>query len=248
MRILIVGYDPGQTSAIAVFDLKGNLLFKKSKTNFSETEIISILNKYGKPLIFATDKKEIPKAVERLANRYKAKIFNPREDLSIKQKQDLARRFDPSDTHERDSIAAAYFAYLSYKDLIEKIEKKLSELTLDNIFETIIKEELDISNAIKNFIFEELTDEQPKTNRIKSKASKHNNRNSLIEEYKRKIDYLIEENIKLKKLVEKLLENKKIEISLKISVSEKNENTKNEVKINKIVEEYREKRLKEFNL
>ncbi|AAR39280.1 NEQ435 [Nanoarchaeum equitans Kin4-M] len=238
MRGLIIGYDPGEYSAIAIFDLKGNLLYKISKKDFREEEIISVIHRYGKPLVIATDKKIIPKAVERLAMKLKSKIFSPKDDLPVSLKKELAKDYSPNDNHERDAIASAVFALNYYSPLIKKIEKKLEELTVDSIFEKIIKNGISITDVLDS----EFKIEEKKE--IKKKSLPTPNCSSIIEEYKQKIDFLIEENMALRKKISQLLEMQKLTITIKIETERKEE--KEEIDIKKILEQYREKRIKEL--
>ncbi len=257
--MLIVGYDPGEYTGLAIFDLRGRLLFKITKKDFSEEEIIKEITKFGKPIFIATDKEKIPKSVEKLAMRVKAKVFNPKEDLPVKKKIELARKFNPRDDHERDAIAAAYFAYLSYQKLIEKIEEKLRALTLDYVFERVIREEISIANVLEDSLFgeKETTEtveivegkERMNDERSNKKLKKEIERlRKLISFYEKRLEALTEENIRLRKLISELSRPIKIEINLNFAENESSSNIEeiNEIKVNKIVEDYRRSRLKEF--
>ena len=49
-KLLIVGYDPGTTSAIAVMDTKKNVLKITSKRDFIKKEMIDVISEFGKPV------------------------------------------------------------------------------------------------------------------------------------------------------------------------------------------------------
>ena len=250
MRGLIIGYDPGEYSAVALFDLKGRLVYKLSKKDLSEEGVIRIIREHGKALIVATDKKIVPKSVEKLAMRLNVKVFNPSEDLPVKQKIELARKFHPRDDHERDSIAAAYFAYLSYKKLLDKIEEKLNRLSIDFIFEKIIKEELPISKIIDDFILVPTTSHRRENKGIpireENRKSKINVEKLLqkLREYEMKINALLEENYRLRKALNELKRNIKIEVNIKIEGTESN--NKEEIDVRRVLDLYRSQRLKKF--
>ena len=113
-RNLIVGIDPGITTAIAVLDLKGKLIQLYSSKDFSKNEIIKFIAELGNPIIFATDVFPPPKFVEKLASSFEAELFSPVQSLSISEKNELignysevVEKIEPSDSHQRDALAAA---------------------------------------------------------------------------------------------------------------------------------------------
>lgn len=59
-RYLIVGIDPGTTTAFAALDLDGNLLHLQSSRQMNMGDVIEALYKVGKPLIIASDVQDMP--------------------------------------------------------------------------------------------------------------------------------------------------------------------------------------------
>ena len=76
-RGLIVGYDPGTTSAISILDIRGNLISLISKRDIGKANTIKIIAQFGRPLIISTDKNPLPRSVEKLASKFGVKSFIP---------------------------------------------------------------------------------------------------------------------------------------------------------------------------
>jgi predicted RNase H-like nuclease (RuvC/YqgF family) len=123
MKPLIIGVDPGSTSAVAMMDFDGNLVELQSGKNFPPREIIQEIVGYGKPVVVASDKEKMPSKVERIANSVGARSFSPEEDLGQERKRELG---EGENSHEKDAVASARHAYKHLRPKIEKVEQ-LSE-------------------------------------------------------------------------------------------------------------------------
>lgn len=124
MKPLIVGVDPGSTSAVAALNFEGNLELLESGKNFPPRQIISELVEEGKPVIVGSDKSSTPSKVEKIANSVGAEIFEPVEDLSQERKRELG---EGRNSHEQDASAAAIHAFKQLRDSLDKIEKLSDE-------------------------------------------------------------------------------------------------------------------------
>jgi predicted RNase H-like nuclease (RuvC/YqgF family) len=125
MKPLIVGVDPGSTSAVAAVDLDGEIELLESGKNFPPREIIQRIIKVGKPVVVAADKGKTPSKVEKIASSVGAKLFEPEEDLSSERKRDLGKG---ANSHELDAVASAVYARKQLQRDIRKIEKYDDEL------------------------------------------------------------------------------------------------------------------------
>jgi predicted RNase H-like nuclease (RuvC/YqgF family) len=153
VKPLIVGIDVGTTSGIAVFDLKRNLLYSGSKRGFSTSEIINKILNFGKPLIIATDKKKAPSKINKIAASFNCKVFSPDHDLSVEEKESIVK-ISIKNSHEKDALAAALFAYRRHGAKFTSIDRTLAIMNLekfsDRVKEMIInKEAKNISEAIE---------------------------------------------------------------------------------------------------
>lgn len=153
LKPLIVGLDIGTTSAVSIHDLKRNLLYLKSKKNFSTSNIIKQIMIFGTPLIIATDKQNVPQKIRKIAASFDAKVFNPDHDLTIEEKEKIVN-ISMRDSHERDSLAAALFAFRFYSPQFNTIDMNLESLKMgefsDKVKEMIIRKEAkNIAEAIE---------------------------------------------------------------------------------------------------
>ncbi len=117
---LIVGIDPGTTTALALLDLDGNLVDAKQKKSFPLAEITNYLSSQGDPVIIASDVDHSPRLVRKVAATFNAKLFYPKELLPVQRKIEMAgKRF--KEVHERDAYAAAISAYRNFQLDLKKI-------------------------------------------------------------------------------------------------------------------------------
>ena len=82
-RGLIIGYDPGITSAISILDMHGNLISLISKRDIGRSNAIKLISEFGRPLLISTDKNPLPRSVGKLASKFGVKPYYPKTSLSI---------------------------------------------------------------------------------------------------------------------------------------------------------------------
>lgn len=124
-RYLIVGIDPGTTTAAAALDLDGNLLHLASSRQMTMSDVIESLYKVGKPLIIATDVQEMPYSVEKIRRAFSAIAFVPKQDVSVDTKVELTAPFPYANDHERDALSAALDAYRQYRHKFQNLIKRI---------------------------------------------------------------------------------------------------------------------------
>ena len=124
-RYLIVGIDPGTTTAAAALDLDGNLLHLASSRQMTMSDVIESLYKVGKPLIVATDVQEMPYSVEKIRRAFSAIAFVPKQDVSVDTKVELTAPFPYANDHERDALSAALDAYRQYRHKFQNLLKRI---------------------------------------------------------------------------------------------------------------------------
>lgn len=134
---IIVGIDPGTTTGIAVIDLEGNVAYTDSKKGIDRSWIIETIQKYGKPVIIATDVTPVPDTVKKIASVFNARLYVPKDTVSVPEKRELVHRaqsiIGPAglDSHERDALAAALLAYREMSAKINQLEAYVKRLGLD---------------------------------------------------------------------------------------------------------------------
>ena len=117
---MIIGVDPGSTSAVAGIDLEGELELLESGKNFPPHEIIEKIVEAGKPVVVTSDKAKMPSKVDKIASSMGAETYVPDEDLDQEKKKELGRG---DNSHEKDAVASAINAYNNMQREIRKIEK-----------------------------------------------------------------------------------------------------------------------------
>jgi len=124
-RFLIVGIDPGTTTAIAALDLDGNLLFLTSSRQMSMSDVIEAIYKVGKPLIIASDVHEMPFSVEKIRRAFNGIAHSPRQDMSVETKLEMTSSFPYQNDHERDALAAALDAFRSHRNKFQNLLRRV---------------------------------------------------------------------------------------------------------------------------
>lgn len=140
-RLLIVGIDPGITTAYAALDIEGSILKLNSSKQLELNRIISETIELGKVLIVGTDKAKAPNLVETFATKLGARLIIPEEDLKVEEKRRMTINYNFGDGHQGDALASALFAHRQIKPLLDKI---------DNFAKQCKKQ--DIKNEIKELV------------------------------------------------------------------------------------------------
>ncbi|HUT38735.1 MAG TPA: DUF460 domain-containing protein [Methanoregula sp.] len=124
-RYLIVGIDPGTTTAVAALDLDGNLMHLASSRQMNMGDVVESLYRVGKPLIIASDVQEMPYSVEKVRRSFSAVAYTPKQDVSVETKVDLTASFSYENDHERDALSAALDAYRQYRHKFQNLLKRV---------------------------------------------------------------------------------------------------------------------------
>jgi predicted RNase H-like nuclease (RuvC/YqgF family) len=122
---IIVGIDPGTTTAVAVLTLFGELRKLHSGRTTSIPEVIEMIAEEGRPLIIASDVFPTPNAVEKIRRAFNAVLGTPEEMITTEDKIELAKPYEYSNAHQRDAIAAAVSVYRRNKNKFEQIKRKI---------------------------------------------------------------------------------------------------------------------------
>ncbi|QKQ98163.1 DUF460 domain-containing protein [Candidatus Nanohaloarchaea archaeon] len=125
---LIIGVDPGSTSAVAAIDLEGEKHLLTSGKNFPPHEIIEEVIQTGKPVVVTSDKAKMPSKVDKIASSLGAETYVPDRDLEQEKKKELGHG---DNSHEKDALASAVNAYNNLQREIRKIESFSKELEQD---------------------------------------------------------------------------------------------------------------------
>lgn len=138
---IIVGYDPGMTTAFAALDLKGNLLATQAQKEWASSAIAQAIRESGHPLIIAVDKRQASDSAEKFAARFGCKLWTPDSDLKVEDKYEAVKKLIAEEmkrkgeketpglsVHEKDALAAAIFAYKAFAGQFSKIDDTLAQV------------------------------------------------------------------------------------------------------------------------
>jgi predicted RNase H-like nuclease (RuvC/YqgF family) len=139
---LIVGIDPGTTKALAILDLKGDILSISSKRDMRKSELIKTILKHGHPVVIASDVSPSPQLVQKLSSIFGCKLFIPDKKFSVSDKQEVTKKFfnQMKNEHELDALAASLKAWKKYRELFNKVYHTLQKLGMLSLFEDVVKE------------------------------------------------------------------------------------------------------------
>lgn len=220
---VIVGIDPGTTSGVAVLSLKGKFLAAESRRNFGRNEIVRYISSLGKPTIIATDRALAPSLVMKVSSSFNSIVFSPEEDLKFREKLEATRGFRIDDSHQRDALAAALFAYKKNEELLGKIERSVEGLNLwryvDDVKDMILRGRCsNVAEAIDVLLSSERVEEDKKTSgkkevtrvdmenivgKLRGSLREKEKSFSILERYAEKLEervrFLEEENERLRK-------------------------------------------------
>ncbi|WP_227353237.1 DUF460 domain-containing protein [Haladaptatus salinisoli] len=122
---VIVGVDPGTTTAVALTDLDGTLLDVWSTRTADTADVIEWIIERGRPVVVAADVTPMPETVEKIRRSFDAAAWTPERDLPVDEKQHRTRNENYDDDHQRDAMAAALFAFDGHEDQFRRIARKV---------------------------------------------------------------------------------------------------------------------------
>ncbi|WP_136689439.1 DUF460 domain-containing protein [Halorhabdus amylolytica] len=122
---VVVGVDPGTTTAIAVVGLDGEVLDVHSTRTADTAGVIEWIVERGRPIVVAADVTPMPETVEKLRRSFDAAGWTPDSDLPVDEKLHRTREQAYDNDHERDALAAALEASDDHEDQFERVAAKV---------------------------------------------------------------------------------------------------------------------------
>ncbi|MFB6105201.1 MAG: DUF460 domain-containing protein [Halobacteriaceae archaeon] len=191
---VVVGVDPGTTTAVALVDLDGHVLEVWSSRTASVADVIEWIVDRGRPVVVAADVEEMPDTVERIRRSFDAAAWTPATDLPVDQKLHRTRDLAYDNDHERDALAAALFAHDDHDTQFSRIARAVPPaLDRGTVTDRVVAGEEPLDAVIEDLSDEEVTAES---------ADDHEPREPTPEE--RRIDELETQVQRLKAHVEDL--------------------------------------------
>ncbi|MGC9031877.1 MAG: DUF460 domain-containing protein [Candidatus Woesearchaeota archaeon] len=164
MDNIIVGVDPGTTTAYSIFNLRTLEISTYSKRHMGINLLLRELVKHGHVLAIACDKKPCPKFVEKICSKLGSKLIVPEVELKEEEKRIMSNGFNCSNIHERDAIAAVVYSLKRLNPLLKKIDKIAEEKNTGQEFKDALtrlvfsgKSIKDAYQILKNVNFEKIS-------------------------------------------------------------------------------------------
>lgn len=158
---VIVGIDPGTTTAVAVVGTGGEVLDVLSTRTADTAAVIEWIIERGRPLLVAADVTPMPETVEKIRRSFDAAGWTPERDLPIDVKQHRTREEGYDNDHERDAMAAAFGAYDAHKAQIKRIARKVPpRQDVGEVLERVIAGEEPLQRVLSDLASEESEEEE----------------------------------------------------------------------------------------
>ncbi|MFB6297455.1 MAG: DUF460 domain-containing protein [Salinirussus sp.] len=122
---VLLGIDPGTTTAVAVVGLDGTVLDVLSTRTADTAAVIEWVVERGRPIVVAADVTPMPETVEKIRRSFDAAAWTPDRDIPIDEKQHRTREEGYDNDHERDAMAAALRAFDDHEDQFDRVASKV---------------------------------------------------------------------------------------------------------------------------
>ncbi len=147
---MIVGVDPGTTTAVAVVDIDGNVLDVMSTRTGDSASVIEWIVDRGRPVVVAADVTPMPETVEKIKRSFDATGWEPDRDLLVDEKLHRTRSVRYDNDHERDAVAAALHSYDSFAERLEEIAREVPpRVDLGTVIARVIADEEALKSVIQ---------------------------------------------------------------------------------------------------
>ncbi|GAB3415581.1 DUF460 domain-containing protein [Haloparvum alkalitolerans] len=121
---VVVGIDPGTTTAAAVVGLDGTVHDLYSSRTADTADVTEWIIERGRPVIVAADVERMPETVEKFRRSFDAAGWTPDSDIPVDEKLHRTREVTYENDHERDALAAALYAVDDHADQFDRITRK----------------------------------------------------------------------------------------------------------------------------
>ncbi|MFW5929549.1 MAG: DUF460 domain-containing protein [Halobacteriota archaeon] len=146
---VVVGVDPGTTTAAAVVSLDGDVLDVASSREWSPSAVVEWIVERGRPVLVASDVTPMPGSVESIRRSFDAAGWTPDSDPSVDEKKRVAAGHGCSNDHERDALAAALLSLSEHGETLDKVERKTpSDLDPGEVFGRVVAEERTVESVV----------------------------------------------------------------------------------------------------
>ncbi|MFC7058590.1 DUF460 domain-containing protein [Halovenus salina] len=158
---IVVGIDPGTTTAAATIGLDGEVLDVLSTRTADTAAVIEWIIERGRPILVAADVTPMPETVENIRRSFDAAGWKPDRDLPVDVKKHRTRETGYDNDHERDAIAAALGAYDAHNDQFDRIAAKVPpRQDLGTVVARVVADEEPVEAVLADLADDEEEDEE----------------------------------------------------------------------------------------
>jgi hypothetical protein len=184
---VLVGIDPGTTTAVAVVGLDGEVLDVLSTRTADTAAVIEWLIERGRPIVVAADVRPMPETVEKIRRSFDAAAWVPERDLPVDTKKHRTRETGYDNDHERDALAAALHAYDDHEDQFERVAAKVppqhevgtvlarvvaGEESVETVLDDLAEDDGGEDDDTTEHTERELTEEEKQIKRLKARVER----------------------------------------------------------------------------
>ena len=184
---VLVGIDPGTTTAVAVVGLDGEVLDVLSTRTADTAAVIEWIIERGRPIIVAADVEPMPETVEKIRRSFDAAGWAPERDLPVDTKKHRTRETGYDNDHERDALAAALAAYDDHEDQFDRVARKVPpQFEVGEVLARVVADEESVETVLANLEDDgsddgddgsehterELTEEEKQIKRLKARVDR----------------------------------------------------------------------------
>ncbi len=184
---VLVGIDPGTTTAVAVVGLDGEVLDVLSTRTADTAAVIEWIIERGRPIIVAADVTPMPETVEKIRRSFDAAGWKPDRDLPVDTKKHRTREEGYDNDHERDALAAALAAYDDHAEQFERVATKVppqyevgtvlarvvaNEESVETVLADLTDDDGDEEDDETEHTERELTEEEKQIKRLKARVER----------------------------------------------------------------------------
>jgi predicted RNase H-like nuclease (RuvC/YqgF family) len=184
---VLVGIDPGTTTAVAVVALDGEVLDVLSTRTADTAAVIEWIIERGRPIIVAADVEPMPETVEKIRRSFDAAGWVPERDLPVDTKKHRTRDAGYDNDHERDALAAALAAYDDHAEQFDRVARKVPpQFEVGEVLARVVADEESVESVLTDLQDDgsddadegtehterELTEEEKQIKRLKARVDR----------------------------------------------------------------------------
>jgi predicted RNase H-like nuclease (RuvC/YqgF family) len=146
--------------------MSGDIILVWSGKNAGKAQISRVISGAGIPVVISCDTNPPPRMVERIAATFSSRLEVPREDFMRKDKYLMTRGFNSAgngeekvfrNRHERDALASALYGWGRVKNLVSRIDKRVSAKGLGERERNLVRTSVilgreSIDRSVKRFL------------------------------------------------------------------------------------------------